>query len=130
MDDLTRRALLGDREAQDTLTKQGKLLPCQCGGKVVIDGAPYPTSGLLVRCLECDNRSTTMKTNVFNHGKVKKSLVARWNTRPPLVVFCKDCAYYDHGICKIHSARPDEYSDGYDFTPDNYDFCNYGKRKD
>lgn len=37
MDDLTRRAMLGDREAQEELTKQGKLLPCQCGGAAVVD---------------------------------------------------------------------------------------------
>lgn len=128
MDELTRRAMLGDREAQKELTKQSRLIPCQCGGKVVIDDVRCPEFAVRVRCLMCGNQSVPIKGNITGRS-ARKKVVKLWNTRPPLVVFCKDCVHYDGGSCEAHSAYADEYSTGYDFRPDDYDFCSMGKRR-
>lgn len=45
------------------------------------------------------------------------------------VVRCKDCKHYKNGSCNIHSVWPYQYSPGYDFRPDDDDFCSYGERK-
>lgn len=36
----TQRALLGDREAQEAITARGELLPCHCGGKMIVTFDP------------------------------------------------------------------------------------------
>lgn len=46
------------------------------------------------------------------------------------VVRCKDCKYYKKGSCELHSVWPDEYSTGYDYRPDDDDFCSYGERRE
>ncbi len=34
--DVIKRALLGDKNAQNEMTENGELLPCQCGGKAKV----------------------------------------------------------------------------------------------
>ena len=120
MDELTRRALLGDKEAQEEFTKREKLLPCpycdRGGAKLTINRNLYQCY-----CPECLSKSD---------GSISRErAIEKWNTRPPLVVFCKDCVHYDGGSCEAHSTYADEYSTGYDFRPDDYDFCSMGKRR-
>ena len=46
------------------------------------------------------------------------------------VVRCKDCKHYKSGSCECHSVWPDEYSAGYDYRPDDEDFCSYGQLRE
>lgn len=53
--DVIKRALLGDKNAQNEMTENGELLPCQCGGKAKVitrideEGHPFK----VVLCLKC-----------------------------------------------------------------------------
>lgn len=129
MDELTRRALLGDREAQKEFTDRYSLLWCPyClwPAKITVE------NGVSVVCTHCKARTKTLfdKAPFILPGETAtEQVVKSWNTRPPLVVFCKDCVHYDGGSCEAHSTYADEYSTGYDFRPDDYDFCSMGKRR-
>lgn len=126
MDELTRRAMLGDREAQEEFTKQGKTLPCPyCGSEwtqVRRMGITALDSGYRGECDNCFAITKPFRT--------PEEAVAAWNRRPHIVVFCKECAKYKNGSCDVHSVYPDEYSSGYDFRPDDYDFCPYGEMEE
>ncbi|MBE5037284.1 hypothetical protein INF35_05770 [Subdoligranulum sp. DSM 109015] len=81
MTDLERRALLGDRQAQEECTRQGIVLACpMCGKKEVLtlhsNGKVYHNY-----TIEC----------AFNGRFVR---IKDWNTRPvPPIGRCKDCQY-------------------------------------
>ena len=122
MIDLVRRALLGDREAQEECTRQGIVLPCPfCGGMA---GVGMMFTGIAVaKCPKC--RAIIS----FRGAEDKDKFLAAWNTRqtPPLVR-CRECRYWD---------RLDEFSDGYCENPMGIDdvtqpgdFCSYGERKE
>lgn len=124
MTDLERRALLGDREAQEECTRQGIVLPCPfCG-----EDASISLNTVYGFCPWCNNPDCTL--NDLTHGyKDEKAALAAWNTRqsPPLVR-CRECRYWD---------RLDEFSDGYCENPMGIDdvtqpgdFCSYGERKE
>ena len=109
MNDLIRRALLGDREAQEECTRQGIVLPCPCCGGVarlsVFLGNP------VVTCTGCSMCTAPVA------GGTKGEALADWNTRhAPPIGRCETCRYWIKTTCycwksKIfgQSCRRDEY---------------------
>lgn len=91
MTDLERRALLGDKQAQEECTRQGIVLVCGCGGFAELsyverdpDADFDPFHGYIVKCKKC----------VMNSWYHKKpwDAVAAWNNRAaPPFGRCKDC---------------------------------------
>ena len=82
MDREIRRAMLGDRAAQERLTERGVLLPCHCGGEMEImvpEGiASYPADIYYrPRCKEC--------FAIGAAGRTAKQAIKFWNTRAPIL---------------------------------------------
>ena len=92
MTDIERRALLGDKQAQEECTEKGILLACPfCGDGSAVsfietDEQPYAnhTQGFVL-CHSC-----WFSSDVFLSRKIALS---KWNTRhAPTIGRCKDCA--------------------------------------
>lgn len=120
MTDLERRALLGDKQAQEECSERKITLPCPlCGGQA--DIVVQKDAGLII-CKRC--KLYKPFTIVLDGANKARSV---WNTRPaPPIGRCKDCEHYTLlGHCKIHSQEPDEYGPGVyvEMLPD--DFCSY-----
>ena len=83
MTELERRALLGDKQAQDECTEKGILLPCPfCGSKK--SSSRYACGAYFVECLNCHGTSSVTST--------KESVFRDWNTRPaPPIGRCLNC---------------------------------------
>ena len=117
MDELKRRALLGDWEAQQECTRREIVLPCpKCGkGKIIF----WDKKMKWYSCWDCGLKSGPKKS----FGEVLRD----WNTRPaPPVGRCENCKFYTVlGHCKVHSQEPDQYGAGayVEMLPD--DFCSY-----
>ena len=76
MDEI-KRALLGDKDAQQAVTERGELLPCpSCGGESTIK-APPANYAYRVACLACRMNTGGCKT--------KEEAIEKWNTRPQLL---------------------------------------------
>lgn len=100
MTDLERRALLGDREAQEECTRQGIVLPCPfCGGngkyhKIKSDPLDlgFETIGYCVCCGKCIAGT--------QYESTKNLALSEWNTRqaPPLVR-CGECKHWYKEHC-------------------------------
>ena len=107
MTELERKALMGDRDAQEECTRQGIVLPCPfCGGIPVrkTQKVEYGLSGTIIKCTQCHatifSPDTIAKSDglklvnkpVLNHIELG---IAKWNTRPaPPVGRCKECQHY------------------------------------
>lgn len=81
MDEI-RRAVLGDRAAQERLTERGELLPCHCGGEMEImipkGIAEYPADIYYrPRCKEC--------FAIGAAGRTAKQAIRFWNLRAPIL---------------------------------------------
>lgn len=86
MTDIERRALLGDKQAQEECTEKGIVLPCPfCGGEAEHFskkedwlGVQFPTVGHLFYCKNC-----VVGTQ---YHKFRKEALTVWNTRsaPPI----------------------------------------------
>lgn len=89
MTELERRALLGDRQAQEECTKKGILLACPlCGGKVE-EGKQWETDGYYwwptICCVNCNLHM--LDPNLWEG--VSEETRRKWNTRPaPPVGHC------------------------------------------
>lgn len=89
--ELIRRALLGDREAQQECTEKGIVLPCwRCGGES--ETQELHTGGKPIYAVTCK------KTHCGAYGcahSTQQKAIEYWNTRPaPPVGRCKDCLWY------------------------------------
>ena len=86
MTDLERRALLGDKQAQEECTKKRIILPCPiCGGTGIDYGICIGTlkGKNYIQCEDCGCEITVNE---------RESLLAVWNTRPtPPIGRCRDC---------------------------------------
>lgn len=115
--ELKRRALLGDREAQQECTRSEIVLPCpKCGkGKIIY----WDKKMKWYSCWDCGLKSSPKKS--FEEA------LSNWNTRPaPPVGRCRDCKFYTAlGHCQVHSQVADECGSGItvEMLPD--DFCSY-----
>lgn len=115
--ELIRRALMGEKQAQEECTEKGIVLPCPfCGNENNI----ISNWGMFrVWCPHCKAKSEDTLTT--------RDALKSWNTRPaPSIGRCEECEFYTvlrH--CKVHSQEPDQYGSGtyVEMLPD--DFCSY-----
>lgn len=115
--ELIRRALMGEKQAQEECTEKGIVLPCPfCGNENNI----ISNWGMFrVWCPHCKAKSEDTLTT--------RDALKSWNTRPaPPIGRCEECEFYTvlrH--CKVHSQEPDQYGSGtyVEMLPD--DFCSY-----
>lgn len=125
MNDLQRRALMGDRQAQAECSAKGILLPCPyCGCRMELK----ESSGILyyfAECVWCGSKAV---------GSSNKTLaIACANTRPaPPVGRCKDCRYFGgvsdgQGSCSCDKI---EVQDGAGVYPFENDYCSYFEPKE
>lgn len=112
---LERRALLGDRQAQEECTRQEIALPCPfCGAE---NSRLVDAPDMWYRCMNCGAYGP--------EGNGAKAALAKWNRRPaPPIGRCKDCIHYFQSEClKIYDdGACSEYA-RQERKPD--DFCNY-----
>lgn len=110
MDELIRRALLGNRQAQEECTRRGIVLPCPfCGGKsefVHLDlEAPFSDRRDVfeVQCRKCGCAPFSLSDyNLFyteegmeKAKQLKRKAIADCNTRPaPPIGRCGECEWY------------------------------------
>lgn len=113
MTKLERRALMGDREAQEECTRRGIVLPCPfCGSQNIVTS----NWGMFrTWCQDCRGKSDDQLTQI--------DAIREWNTRPaPPVGRCGECIHYEFGAClKIYDdghAHPEAFQHR---KPD--DFC-------
>lgn len=88
MTDLERRALLGDRQAQEECTRQGILLPCwKCGGEAEVN--ELHTGGKPIYAAACKKHHC----GAYGAGSASvPKAIEFWNTRPaPPVGRCGEC---------------------------------------
>ena len=99
MDNLIRKALLGDKQAQEECTEKGIALPCPCCGRVeqaIINGSAV--YHIHADCL-MDARLVPLH---------------KWNTRPaPPIGRCGECKNWNGGDCYRQELTKSE------------DFCSY-----
>ena len=115
--ELIRRALMGEKQAQEECTEKGIVLPCPfCGNENNI----ISNWGMFrVWCPHCKAKSEDTLTT--------RDALKSWNTRPaPPIGRSEECEFYTvlrH--CKVHSQEPDQYGSGtyVEMLPD--DFCSY-----
>lgn len=111
MTDLERRALLGDREAQEECTKAGYAIACPiCGFKSLVKGL----SGRYSVC--CVNNC--VGTRLFAD---RQRAVESWNTRTaPPIGRCETCRW---GLPDENPNGPDIFCDQFDKWLLKDDFC-------
>lgn len=95
MNELERRALLGDKRAQKECTRKGILLPCPCCGcKPFFACATKGTPPEVIKVewnylIVCENCRVSS-----GMGSSFTALVEKWNTRPaPPIGRCKECMF-------------------------------------
>lgn len=120
MAELERRALLGDRQAQEECTRRGIMLPCwKCGGKAEIN--ELHTGGKPIYAVACKKHYC----GAYGAGSASvPKAIEFWNTRPaPPIERCKDCRHLDNTgkrpVC-WHTNLPLKSED---------DFCSYFEPK-
>ena len=123
MGNLVRKALMGNKQAQEECTAEGIVLPCPfCGGNKI--KTPYVCADHFIECSSCHSASNIVSS--------RKQALKLWNTRPaPSIGRCEECEFYTvlrH--CKVHSQEPDQYGSGtyVEMLPD--DFCSYFEPKE
>lgn len=126
--ELKRRALMGDRKAQEECTRQGILLPCPfCGGraekdhilrKIFFDSDEHPSDGHYTYC-------TGIRCPFFGsysrYYRTEQEAILAWNTRPdPPVGRCGECAHWYKGHCTSSGPCAAEETDA-DFYCPNFE---------
>lgn len=117
MDELTRRAVLGDGKAQEELTQKYELLRCPhcfCKARITVG------NGVSVVCPNCGARTKTLVDNSILDKTATEKVVESWNKRLTLIVFCKDCKHRKD--CKHHNGVMTVFGD--------YDFCSWGEMEE
>ena len=105
MTELERRALLGDRQAQEECTKRGIVLACPLCKCVGTLHSVNNFGSIYAVCQSCGTMTRGYKD--------ASEAIKRWNTRPaPPIGRCKECKHWG-GI--------DEYGDGFCNNPDGID---------
>lgn len=95
MTDLERRALLGDKQAQEECTRQGILLPCwKCGGEAEVN--ELHTGGKPIYAVACKKHYC----GAYGAGSASvPKAIEFWNTRP-------SSAYWSvRGLCQCLSGN-------------------------
>ena len=112
MTDLERRALLGDRQAQEECTKLGIVIPCwKCCGKAEVN--ELHTGGKPLYAVACQKHYC----GAYGAGSSSiQKAIEFWNTRPaPPIGRCRECGAYTSegpgvGHCNDGTGKTD---DGY-----------------
>lgn len=98
MTELERRALLGDKQAQEECTEKGIVLPCPlCGREITTRVRPGKCAVTLsIICFECRiEKSVQVEMIDAEFRKFENeinNLINNWNTRPaPPIGQCRDC---------------------------------------
>lgn len=113
MTNLERRALLGDRQAQEECTRRGIILRCpRCGKNAASE--KYCMGDFWYECEDCHTSSGF-------HSSTKMAL-EDWNTRPaPPIGRCGECRFAnteDGGIyCELDDYQREEYEFCSEFEP-------------
>ena len=108
MTGLERRALLGDRQAQEECTRRGIVLPCwKCSGEAEVN--ELHTGGKPLYAVACQKHYC----GAYGAGNSSiQKAIEFWNTRPaPPVGRCGECA-------NRHSSEFCECRNGNDFCSD------------
>lgn len=125
MTDLERRALLGDRQAQEECTRQGIVLPCPwCKGiaKIIVcddegnhhpddyENDPWSGIGYFLYHSESENPDCPIAHDDYTQcGRYiydsREDAIDAWNTRPaPPIGRCASCTHWDDRTCECESA--------------------------
>lgn len=140
MDELIRKALLGNKEAQEECTNKGIILPCpKCHSEMFVYGSYIQTSPegyenqVTFKCSNpmCGLSFTGIQVK-RNDGIVlmqDKSPLAQWNDRPvPPVGRCLDCGNSCPGhdgsylVCCMHghSVKKDDWCNDFEKKEEEY----------
>ena len=120
MTDLERRALLGDRQAQEECTQRGIVLPCwRCGGQAEarqVSGVGRPLYAVSCKKHYCGAYGCAHRT--------EKEAISYWNRRPaPPIGRCRECNHLDNT-----GKRPVCWHTNLPLKSEN-DFCSYFEPK-
>lgn len=120
--ELIRRALMGDKQAQEECTEKGIVLPCPfCGGKAAL----VEEAGLYSIC--CKDGTCIGSDIRPEYGELIYA-IADWNTRPaPPIGRCGECKHCV-GVGKNQALRCTLNSFGVEFGLDfitSKSFCSY-----
>lgn len=131
MTDLERRALMGDRQAQEECTRLGFVLPCPfCGGRAVLRFSPSAHGESYN--IRCKNRCVVTCGHfrdpaIMWRTTSRDEALATWNTRPaPPIGRCVECKHRrkdDPTVCNHPTTGLFDM-----LTPD--DFCSYFEPKE
>lgn len=108
--ELIRRALMGDKQAQEECTEKGIALPCPfCGGNKI--KTPYVCGDHFIECSSCHSASNIVSS--------RKQALKLWNTRPaPSIGRCEECKNWNGGDCYRQELTKSD------------DFCSYFEPKE
>ena len=109
MTEIERKALLGDKMAQERCTENGVILKCPCCGGNNIKYESYLLKGVYDSDFFCEDCfcSVSICSDIDDPIERRKEALGLWNTRiiPP-VGKCEDCLYFKpknsvgtQGIC-------------------------------
>lgn len=109
MTELERKAMLGDKQAQEECTKKDIVLPCPLCGK-----KPGPVRHAVSKNLNLKAWAVCCggeNCRSYVMGDTPKETVKNWNTRPaPPIGKCEDCKYWRNGDCfRLELSRPNDY---------------------
>ena len=92
--EMIRRALMGEKQAQEECTAKGIVLPCPfCRGESRLEDMGWPHH---VYCTKCGARSTSTKWGEDG----EKETIKKWNSRPaPPIGRCGECKNWNEGDC-------------------------------
>ena len=116
--ELIRRALMGDKQAQEECTAKGIVLPCPfCGSENIV----ISNWGLWrVWCQECLGKSDDQLSQA--------DAIKKWNTRPaPSIGRCGECKYFYSCISETGCTNP---LGMYQAELTEIDYCSYFKPKE
>lgn len=114
MTNLERRALMGDKQAQEECTKLGIVIPCwRCCGKAEVN--ELHTGGKPLYAVACQKHYC----GAYGAGSSsKQKAIEFWNTRPaPPVGRCGECAAYVDSKCANTGYYKSETGFCDDFAP-------------
>ena len=127
MGNLVRKALMGNKQAQEECTAKGIALPCPfCGGKATMQQDITGRESYHVACSNVKDMCNLI-AGLPMWSESEEDALKSWNARPaPPIGRCGECEFYTVlGHCKVHSQEPDQYGSGtyVEMLPD--DFCSY-----
>lgn len=127
MGNLVRKALMGNKQAQEECTAKGIALPCPfCGGKATMQQDITGRESYHVACSNVKDMCNLI-AGLPMWSESEEDALKSWNARPaPPIGRCGECEFYTVlGHCKLHSQEPDQYGSGayVEMLPD--DFCSY-----